>query len=67
MRITVLFSLVASLVFDRANAKEYVLITGGLGYIGSHTTVELVKTLKENVLIMDNLDNSKMIALDRVK
>lgn len=41
-----------------------VLVTGGLGYIGSHTSVELSK--KYSVVIADNLINSKIEVLDRV-
>ncbi|KAJ3330052.1 hypothetical protein HDU76_006517 [Blyttiomyces sp. JEL0837] len=37
--------------------KEYVLVTGGAGYIGSHTVVELLNSGK-NVVIVDNLSNS---------
>ena len=46
--------------------QQYILVTGGLGYIGSHTVVELV-TQDENVLIVDNLDNSNIKCLDRLK
>ena len=35
-----------------------ILVTGGLGYIGSHTTVELYENGFEAVII-DNLSNSK--------
>ena len=41
-----------------------VLVTGGLGYIGSHTCVELSK--KYSVVIADNLVNSKIEVLDRI-
>ena len=50
-----------------ASNREYVLVTGGLGYIGSHTVVELVKLQNEHVIIIDNMDNSKIISLNRVK
>ncbi|MHB8065572.1 MAG: UDP-glucose 4-epimerase GalE [Ruminiclostridium sp.] len=43
-----------------------VLITGGAGYIGSHTCIELLEAGHE-VVVVDNLSNSKEIALDRVK
>lgn len=43
-----------------------VLVTGGAGYIGSHTCVELLNAGHE-VIVVDNLDNSKEVALDRVK
>ncbi len=43
-----------------------VLVTGGTGFIGSHTVVELLKE-KHNVIIMDNLCNSKLEALHRIE
>lgn len=43
-----------------------VLVTGGAGYIGSHTIIELTKAGKEAIVI-DNLVNSKEVALKRVE
>ena len=43
-----------------------VLLTGGLGYIGSHTAVELISAGFE-VEIMDNLYNSSINVLDKLK
>ena len=43
-----------------------ILVTGGCGYIGSHTVVELLN-LDYNVIIIDNLSNSKKIVLDRIE
>ena len=43
-----------------------ILVTGGTGFIGSHTTVELLKT-GEKVIIVDNLKNSKKCVLDRIE
>ena len=42
-----------------------VLVTGGTGYIGSHTAVALLERGHE-VVIVDNLSNSKMFVLDRI-
>lgn len=42
------------------------LVTGGLGYIGSHTCVELLAA-GQNVRIVDNLSNSKLAVLDRIE
>ncbi len=43
-----------------------VLVTGGAGYIGSHTCVELLEAGYE-VVVIDNLSNASEKALDRVK
>ena len=37
-----------------------ILITGGLGYIGSHTVIELLKDRNNNIIIIDNLVNSRI-------
>ena len=41
------------------------LITGGLGFIGSHTIIELIKNNHE-VIIADNIINSKIEVLDKI-
>lgn len=43
-----------------------VLVTGGTGYIGSHTVIELLEDNKD-VIIVDNFSNSNPIVLDRIK
>lgn len=43
-----------------------ILVTGGAGYIGSHTCVELLNA-GYDITVVDNLFNSKKAALDRVK
>ena len=43
-----------------------ILVTGGAGYIGSHTCVELLNAGYE-VVVVDNLYNSSKKALDRVQ
>ncbi len=43
-----------------------VLVTGGTGYIGSHTVVELLND-GQKVVVADNLVNSKELVLDRVE
>lgn len=43
-----------------------VLITGGAGYIGSHTCVELI-TAGHSVVVVDNLANSSKKSLERVQ
>ena len=43
-----------------------ILVTGGTGYIGSHTCVELIEAGHE-VIIVDNLYNSKIDVLDKIE
>ena len=42
------------------------LVTGGTGYIGSHTVVELINNGYDTVIV-DNLSNSKICVLDRIE
>jgi UDP-glucose 4-epimerase len=42
------------------------LITGGTGFIGSHTVIELL-ALDKDIIIVDNLSNSSTLVLDRIK
>jgi len=42
------------------------LITGGAGYIGSHTIVEMLKDNRD-IVVMDNFSNSKPEVLDRIR
>lgn len=43
-----------------------ILVTGGTGYIGSHTVVKLIEAGYE-VVILDNLSNSKLSVIDRIE
>ncbi|MDO5561122.1 MAG: UDP-glucose 4-epimerase GalE [Oscillospiraceae bacterium] len=43
-----------------------ILVTGGTGFIGSHTCVELLEA-GYNVIVMDNLSNSKEESINRIK
>jgi UDP-glucose 4-epimerase len=45
--------------------KHKILVTGGTGYIGSHTAVELIEDGNE-VVIIDNLYNSEAEVVDRI-
>lgn len=45
--------------------KQKILVTGGTGYIGSHTAVELIEKGFE-VVIIDNLYNSEAQVIDRI-
>lgn len=62
-------------IFNSINRITYVkyhgghmkiLVTGGLGYIGSHTVVELIQAGHE-VIIVDNLVNSKIDVLYKLQ
>ncbi|KKK15358.1 hypothetical protein P175DRAFT_0504891 [Aspergillus ochraceoroseus IBT 24754] len=46
--------------------RQYILVTGGLGFIGSHTTLELLKA-SYNVIVIDNLSNSFHSVFNRIK
>jgi UDP-glucose-4-epimerase len=43
-----------------------ILVTGGAGYIGTHTCTELLN-YNEQIVIVDNFSNSKLNAIERVK
>ena len=43
-----------------------ILLTGGAGYIGSHTAIELLKQGNE-IVIIDDFSNSSSKALDAIK
>lgn len=63
----------SSVLFDNFNEllqrlpseSPYILVTGGLGFIGSHTTLELLKA-NYNVIVIDNLSNAFENVLDRI-
>ena len=46
--------------------KQTILVTGGTGFIGSHTTVELIEA-GYKVVIVDNLSNSTADSIDGVE
>ncbi|HCH71958.1 MAG TPA: UDP-glucose 4-epimerase, partial [Ochrobactrum sp.] len=43
-----------------------ILVTGGAGYIGSHTCVQLIEA-GHDVVVVDNFDNSHPEALHRIE
>ncbi len=53
-----------------SNPTKTLLVTGGTGYIGSHTIVELLQNQTDNfnrIVIVDNLENSSLKVLDRIE
>ena len=54
---------------DRQNgeAVRYVLVTGGAGYVGSHTVLELLLAGTYQPVIVDNLENSSIESIRRVE
>ena len=46
--------------------KKKILITGGLGFIGSHTSLKLLEN-NFKIIILDNLSNSKIQVIKRIK
>ena len=46
--------------------SKKILVTGGTGYIGSHTVVELQESGYE-VVVVDNLSNSSIDVLDNIE
>lgn len=55
---------------DNSSASSHsackVLVTGGAGYIGSHTVVELLEA-GHSVTVLDNLSNASAVAIERVE
>ncbi|HET6225927.1 MAG TPA: UDP-glucose 4-epimerase GalE [Bacteroidia bacterium] len=47
--------------------KDTIIVTGGAGYIGSHTIIELLENTDLNVVSVDNFSNSTADALERIK
>ena len=47
-------------------SQATILVTGGLGYIGSHTAVALLQA-GYRVLVIDNLANTSLVVLDRIE
>jgi len=52
---------------DDDDELRTVLVTGGTGYIGSHTCLELLHTGRYRVVVIDNLENSSEESLNRVQ
>jgi UDP-glucose 4-epimerase len=54
-----------SLPLASADTRQKVLVTGGLGYIGSHVVVSLLLTGKYLPIVIDNCHNAYPEALKR--
>jgi len=53
-----------------ANQQKTLLVTGGTGYIGTHTVCEILQANKmgfDKIVILDNLDNSNVSVLQNVE
>jgi pyruvate/2-oxoacid:ferredoxin oxidoreductase alpha subunit len=61
---SVVFALAAAAA---APNSRTVLVTGGAGYIGSHTCLELLSHPEYKIVVVDNLDNSSEESLKRVQ
>ncbi len=49
------------------NTNSKILITGGTGFIGSHTCIELIENNYKNIVIIDNLSNSTHEVIDQIE
>jgi UDP-glucose 4-epimerase len=49
------------------NNQRTIIVTGGAGYIGSHTLIELISTTDFNVISIDNFSNSSNKTFDRIE
>jgi UDP-glucose 4-epimerase len=48
-------------------STESILVPGGLGYVGSHTILQLFAQTKMKIIIVDDLSNCDRTVLDKVK
>ena len=44
-----------------------ILITGGAGYIGSHTIIDILENTEHEVISIDNYSNSSPATFDRIR
>lgn len=49
------------------NSKNTIIVTGGAGYIGSHTIIELLENTNFNVISIDNYSNSSAKTFERIE
>ncbi|KAJ5469586.1 UDP-glucose 4-epimerase 5 [Penicillium diatomitis] len=62
---SILFDNFEELLRRLPQENQCILVTGGLGFIGSHTSLELLKA-GYNVVVIDNLSNSFEVVFDRI-
>ena len=55
------------LINQKKQLKKKLLVTGGTGYIGSHTIVQLLESNNYEVIAIDNFSNSSLEVAQRVK
>jgi len=48
-------------------SKNKIIVTGGAGYIGSHTIIELIENTDFEVISIDNFSNSSAITFERIE
>ena len=53
-------------IWNKISSSDRILVTGGLGYIGSHTVVELMEA-GYDVYVIDNLSNSNIDVLNGIE
>ena len=49
------------------SSMNYILVTGGAGYVGTHTILEILKEGSSQPVVVDNLENSNLEAIKRVE
>jgi UDP-glucose 4-epimerase len=49
------------------NSNQTIIVTGGAGYIGSHTIIELLESTNFNVISIDNFSNSSTKTFNRIE
>lgn len=47
--------------------KNKIIVTGGAGYIGSHTIIELIENTDYEIISIDNFSNSSEVTFERIK
>jgi UDP-glucose 4-epimerase len=47
--------------------NKSIIVTGGAGYIGSHTIIELIENTEYEIISIDNFSNSSISTFDRIE